>query len=260
MTRDRSGVSARPTSPISVLRVARTSTVDLIAAELRSAIFAGALPVGAAIGEVEIAAQLGVSRSPLREAAQRLVQEGLLTSVPGRGLRVTEIPLERLPDVYEARLAIESQAVRILCRIQSASLFDTIDLAFAELTKASEGDDAREIGDADLEFHQILVDSAGSARLSKFMSTLVVETRIASYSIPSGYTARRSISATYGVLLAALRAAEENTAIRALEQQFIDAVARLRGDDESVEIVEADTAEEPQAFTPLEVGSALDHN
>ena len=259
MTRDLPRLGARSTSAISVLRVARTSTVDLIAAELRSAIFAGALPVGAAIGEVEIAAQLGVSRSPLREAAQRLVQEGLLTSIPGRGLRVTEIPIEGLSDVYEARLAIESQAVRILCRVPSTSLLDTIDLAFAELATASKGDDARQIGDADLEFHQILVDSAGSARLSKFMSTLVVHTRIASYSIPSGYTARRDISATYATLLTALRAADAGTAIEALEQQFADAVARLRGDDDSVDTVEAETAEEPLAFTPLEVGSALDH-
>src|SRR5690606_23013631 len=94
----------------SVFRVERLSTVDHIAIELRKAIFSGGLPVGRSLGEVEMAAQLGVSRSPLREAAQRLVQEGLLVAIPGRGLSVPEITGAQVEDLYEARLAIESQA------------------------------------------------------------------------------------------------------------------------------------------------------
>lgn len=73
--------TSRPRSSATVLPLARTSTVDLVAEELRSAIYAGTLAVGAALREVEISAQLGVSRGPLREAAQRLVQEGLLLSL-----------------------------------------------------------------------------------------------------------------------------------------------------------------------------------
>ncbi len=89
----------------SVLRVPRLSTVDLIAIELRKAIFSGALAVGASLGEVEIASQLGVSRSPLREAAQRLVQEGILVAIPGRGMSVAVIEGDQIADVYEMRLA-----------------------------------------------------------------------------------------------------------------------------------------------------------
>src|SRR5690625_900470 len=101
-------------APQSITPVARTSTVDLIAISLRNAIFSGALDVGSPIREVEMAAQLGVSRSPLREAMQRLVQERLLTAVPGRGLRVSRISAEQVPDLYRARAAVEGEAIRLL--------------------------------------------------------------------------------------------------------------------------------------------------
>ena len=90
--------------------VTRPSTVDLIARELRDAIYSGALRVGSPIREVEIAGQLGVSRGPFREAAQRLVQEGLLTATPGRGLSVVTIGRDRIPALYAARTSVETAA------------------------------------------------------------------------------------------------------------------------------------------------------
>lgn len=235
----------------SVLRVPRLSTVDLIAIELRKAIFAGALSVGESLGEVEIASQLGVSRSPLREAAQRLVQEGILVAIPGRGMRVARIEGEQVADVYEMRLAIEAQAARRITRNPDATVLARISKAFDDLVVASEGDDARAIGDADLEFHQVLVDAAGSERLTRGMSSLVMQTRIASFSAPEGYSVRRSVSATYRVLLDALAAGDAEAAVAALEEQFSDAVARLRGDSE-VETVEVDVEDEGQIFQPID--------
>lgn len=240
-----------PRSAVSVFPVARMSTVDLIAIELRKAIFSGGLPVGRSLGEVEIASQLGVSRGPLREAAQRLVQEGLLVAVPGRGLSVPHIHGRQIDDIYEARLALEAQAVRRVIRRRDTASRDRIEAAFARLVTASSGDDARSIGDADLDFHQTLVDEAGSARLTQYMAALVVQTRIASFSASEGYTVRRSVSPTYRRLLDALAAEDERAAIAALEQQFADAIARLQGRDNEVDTVETSTGDEPQAFQPI---------
>lgn len=240
-------------SSASVFRVARTSTVDLIATELRKAIYSGALPVGAQIGEVEISAQLGVSRSPLREAAQRLVQEGVLTAVPGRGLRVSVISPQEVGDVYDARLAVEAQAVRRIVDEGRAAAIGAIERAYDDLVLASRGSDAREIGDADLEFHETLVEAAGSIRLNRYMATLALETRIASFSLPDGYSVRRTVSTSYRELIDALRSEDADRAIAALETQFRAAVARLRGEDDSVETVETDTGDEPQAFQPIAI-------
>ncbi|KDA05174.1 transcriptional regulator [Microbacterium sp. CH12i] len=242
----------RVVSPVSMVRVARPSTVDLIVTELRNAIFTGALPVGSPIGEVEMSSQLGVSRSPLRESTQRLVQEGLLTASPGRGMRVSVIGAEHVADVYDARLAIEGHAVRLIAAAGNASVINALEAAYAELVTVSEGTDARTIGDADLEFHRLLVDSAGSGRLSGYMTTLAIETRIASFSNPNGYTVRRSVSETYRQLLDALAAGDGAAAFGALERQFGEAVARLTGQDDEVETVETPPDEEPPALGPIE--------
>ena len=242
----------RVDSPVSMVRVARPSTVDLIVAELRKAIFTGALPVGSPIGEVEMSSQLGVSRSPLRESTQRLVQEGLLTASPGRGMRVSVIGADQVADVYDARLAIEGHAVRLISDHADASVISALESSFATLVAVSEGTDARTIGDADLEFHQLLVDSAGSVRLSRYMATLAIETRIASFSDEHGYTVRRSVSETYRQLLDALAVGDGDAAFKALQHQFEEAVARLTGKDQAVETVETPADEEPPPLVPIE--------
>lgn len=242
----------RSVTPISMVRVARPSTVDLITAELRKAIFTGALPVGSPIGEVEMSSQLGVSRSPLRESTQRLVQEGLLTASPGRGMRVSVIGPEHVADVYDARLAIEAQAARLIIKTGASAVIGSLERAYETLVEASKGEDAVAIGDADIEFHRLLVDSAGSRRLSHYMSTLVIETRIASFSDPNGYTVRRSVSETYRQLLDALAAGDTSAAFAALEQQFAEAVARLTGEDEDVDTVERPVTEAIPTMTPIE--------
>ena len=240
-----------PASPL--LRVARTSTVDLIVAELRKAIFTGALPVGSAIGEVEMSAQLGVSRSPLRESTQRLVQEGLLTASPGRGMRVNVIDKGQVADLYVARLAIEGQAARVIAAGAAAPVLTALEQSYDALVTASEAADARTIGDADIEFHRLLVDSAGSPRLSHYMSTLLIETRMASFSSPDGYSVRRSVSPTYRQLLDALARSDAAAAFAALERQFAEAVARLTGEDESIETVETAPDDAPPALGPIEL-------
>ncbi|WP_308796674.1 GntR family transcriptional regulator [Agromyces silvae] len=233
--------------------MARPSTVDLIAAELRTAIFTGALPVGSPIGEVEMSSQLGVSRGPLREAAQRLVEEGLLTASPGRGLRVTTIGPDQIADVYDARMAIESQAARMIAAAPAAFDLEALDRALAALETVSEGDDARAIGDADLAFHRLLVDTVGSPRLSKAMATLAIETRIASLSEKNGYSVRRTVSPTYRELMTALRDGDAAMAEDALRRQFAAAVDRLTGRDDDVETIETPVEGEPQAFSPIAV-------
>jgi len=237
-----------------MVRVPRPSTVDLITAELRSAIRSGALPVGSPIGEVEMASQLGVSRSPLRESMQRLVQEGLLTASPGRGMRVSVIGPEHVADVYDTRLAVEAQAARLIIRRGAEAALPALEDAYAMLVEVSRGTDALAISDADIDFHRLLVEAAGSARLVRYMSTLAIETRIAGLSGEGdGYTARRSVSETYRQLLDALAAGDTFAAFTALERQFAEAVARHTGQAEDIDTVETPVTEAIAVITPIEL-------
>ena len=87
--------------------VVQESTPALIARSLRRAISSGEFPPGTQLGEAALARQLGVSRGPLREAMQRLTQEGLLVSHRNRGLFVPDLTPEAVSDMYLLRRAIE---------------------------------------------------------------------------------------------------------------------------------------------------------
>lgn len=237
-------------APQSVFPVARTSTVDLIAIALRNAIYSGALEVGSPIREVEMAAQLGVSRGPLREAMQRLVQERLLTAVPGRGLRVSIISAEHVPDLYRARSAVEGEAVRQLVRSGRDGALEELEVAYVELLEATESQDARAISDADINFHQLLVNLAGSRRLSDYMSSLAIETRIAVFSLPEGFAVPAEVSLTYRELLDALARGDGDAATCALRRQFDEAVARFTG-AQDVDTVETPADEQPPEVEPI---------
>lgn len=239
-------------APRSILPLARTSTVDLIAISLRNAIFSGALEVGTPIREVEMAAQLGVSRSPLREAMQRLVQERLLTAVPGRGLRVSRITAGEVPDLYRARAAVEGEAIRLLVEAMDDAALAALREAHEGLLAATASQDARAISDADITFHQLLVNLAQSPRLSDYMSSLALETRIAVASLPEGFAVPAEVSPTYDHLLAALARGDSDGAIDALRTQFREAVARITG-EESVETVETPVDEEPPEVEPIRI-------
>src|ERR1700722_7725919 len=88
----------------------RDSMAEGLAEQLRSGIFPGRLAPGQALREVEIARQLGVSRGPVREAFQRLIQEGLLDAHPARGVFVAQLAAGDIADLYPARGAGETAA------------------------------------------------------------------------------------------------------------------------------------------------------
>src|SRR6266511_439042 len=103
-----------PTTPT----IRRATLTTQVAEQLRAWIRDGTLPAGTQLNEMDLAERLGVSRGPLREGLQRLIQEGLLNSQPHRGVFVPVINDEDLLDIYFAREVIETAAVR---RIMAAA-------------------------------------------------------------------------------------------------------------------------------------------
>jgi len=231
-------------------RVTRPSTVDLIQTELRNAVYAGVLAVGSPIREVEVANQLGVSRGPLREAAQRLVQEGLLVATPGRGMRVATIGPDRLPALYEARKSVETTAARLLVRSGDDSAVVDVRRAHEELVAATATGDARQIGGADLNLHWTLVAAAGNPWLTRWMTTLIVEVRIATFTVSDEYVVRADSAESHAVIVERLAARDETGLVRALAEMLDGTVARLLGrEDDDVE-----TLEEPADAPEITLG------
>ncbi len=92
--------------------IPRETFASMVGERIRSNIIEGVLPPGSQLHEVELAASFGVSRGPVREALQRLIQEGLLRSEPHRGVFVPVMSDDDIVDIYVAREALETAAVR----------------------------------------------------------------------------------------------------------------------------------------------------
>jgi DNA-binding GntR family transcriptional regulator len=144
---------------------------DQVYEELRVRLLRRQHPPGAKLSLHELAAELGVSRSPVHHALTRLVSEGLLTVRPRRGYYVTPVTAEALAEGYEVRLALELHAAELTVgRLEEPEL-----QAFRSLLEATAATISHEQWDsANAAFHEYQIDLAGNALLSRFYRELSV--------------------------------------------------------------------------------------
>ncbi len=91
----------------------RVRLVDEVADELRERIYSGSYALGSKLRQEELAEELQVSRTPLREALRVLESEGLLHSEPGRGVRVVPADVKKFLAAYQLREVIDGLAARL---------------------------------------------------------------------------------------------------------------------------------------------------
>ncbi len=207
--------------------VHRESTAALIARQLRDAIMHGRLEPGAQLSEADLSAQFGVSRGPLREAMQRLVQEGLLRSERNRGLFVMVLAEDDVRDVYAARSAIERAAATMVLRAGDPEALAELRSACAAMTKAAKKKDMVGLSDADLRFHEVLVTQSGSPRLIRMHETLIVETRMCMTALQDKYVMPADVVVEHTEIVDAIEAKDEALALRKIDEHMQDALTRL---------------------------------
>ena len=135
---------------------------EVAVAELQEAILTGELAPGAPLRLEDLARTLGMSISPVREAVRRLETLGLAIHVPHRGARVTELAIEDLHDTYEARLALETLAVRRAAARFTAEDEQRASAFLADYAGANRRGDARAARRAHADFHFALYSASGS--------------------------------------------------------------------------------------------------
>jgi DNA-binding GntR family transcriptional regulator len=207
--------------------VDRESTPSIIARKLREAIAHGELAPGAQLGEADLARELGVSRGPLREAMQRLTQEGLLISIRNRGLFVIELTDDDVHDIYLARTAVERAAAAEIFRRDPVAAGARLSLVIKKMARASDRRDSAKIGAADLEFHETLVQMAESPRLSRMHHTLLTETRMCVTALQETYPAPDDRVPEHDEMADAFTAGDPELVDRLLIAHMHDAVVRL---------------------------------
>ncbi|MBT0566221.1 GntR family transcriptional regulator [Williamsia sp. CHRR-6] len=204
------------------------STPSIIARKLRTAIADGDLAPGAQLTETGLAADLGVSRGPLREAMQRLTQEGLLVSYRNRGIFVTAMDDADIDDMYVARTAVERAALAAVVRRADPADVAALRDAVAQMAVFVDEPDGTAIGNADMGFHERLVECAGSPRLSRFHETIIVETRMCLRAMGSSYTSAAERVDEHAAIVDAVAAGDLARADALLLAHMHDGRARLR--------------------------------
>ena len=204
--------------------LAQESTPSIIADKLRQAIAHGELEPGAQLGEAELARKLGVSRGPLREGMQRLTQEGLLTSIPYRGLFVIDLTPDEIRDMYLAREAIERAAARRILQGDYAAAGDELLAVVVEM--AATGDPS-EVSWVDIRFHELLVELADSTRLSRIHQTYLVETQMCVHALADSYAVHGDRVVEHHALASAIRSGDVELTDKMVIAHMEDAVDRL---------------------------------
>ena len=163
------GLSSHP-SQSGRLRI--LSVVDHVYEALRDRILAGSIPPGARLRQAALAEELGVSRTPLREALRRLSAEGFVELAPNQGATVTQLDLGDMRHAWTARIALEPGAARVAAQDHGPEGIARMRLAVEQQRTA--GADRTAGFAANREFHIALVAASGNPHLTRFIETLWV--------------------------------------------------------------------------------------
>jgi len=152
--------------------VPRRTLTDATTDALRDRILRGELSAGEPLRQVALAAELGVSRIPLREAFQRLEAEGLVSLLPHRGAVVAALPADDMPELFSLRALIECDTfARAIARATPADVASTRRARLAFEATVARGDTAY-LGDANLQYHLALYAPAARPRTIEVITRL----------------------------------------------------------------------------------------
>jgi len=144
---------------------------------IREAILDGVLAPDVWLREVAVSEALGVSRTPVREAFNRLEEEGLVVRTPGVGAQVTRLSFEDMSAVYQVRGSLESLAADYATRQARPEHLAQFGKLHERMTAAAAAFDLPEFSRANVEFHHLLSVAADNAYLARLLSTVEVAIR-----------------------------------------------------------------------------------
>ncbi len=145
---------------------------DVVFNTLRQAILLGELKPGERLMEIHLADKLGVSRTPIREAIRKLELEGLVTMVPRKGAEVAQITEKSMYDVLEVRRALDALCVELACDRITEEELEALGHACEDFGAAVRTKDLKQIAQADVALHDIIVKATGNQRLIQLVNNL----------------------------------------------------------------------------------------
>jgi len=138
---------------------------DVIFETLRKAIVSGDIKPGERLMEVSLANQMGVSRTPVREAIRRLEAEGLVTMTPRKGTHVAELSVKDIMDVLEVRTVLDKLATNLAAKRMQPSQLKALENVHKQYIACVEKNNIEGAIKKDVEFHDLIYAASGNPRL-----------------------------------------------------------------------------------------------
>jgi DNA-binding GntR family transcriptional regulator len=145
---------------------------DVVFETLKDAILKGKLEPNERLMEIQLAEQLGVSRTPVREAIRKLELEGLVIMEARKGAYVSDISYEDIIDTLEVREALETYAVKLAIEKKTTKKINSLEKLNDEFQKAFEENDIQKMVYLDTTIHNDLLALSGNKKLISFMDAL----------------------------------------------------------------------------------------
>jgi DNA-binding GntR family transcriptional regulator len=155
-----------------VIKDSGMTLADRAYEHVRSEILDGRLPVGSVVAEGAVAEELGISKTPVRQALQTLRREGLLELGPRRQVIVRGFSGEHRREILDIRIALESLSVRRACETMTIEQIDHLRLLLIRQKRAVDARDEDGFIELDEEFHLHIAAAAGLPIVERFLSQL----------------------------------------------------------------------------------------
>lgn len=198
---------------------------------LRAGIIDGRYPAGSPLREIMLAAEIGVSRTPIREALRRLDVEGLVELVPNYGAKVSAWTPQDYDEIFELRALLESHAAQLAATRIAPREIDALDALCDAMDAAALGgqpDRFDRIADLNDQFHKGLLSAAKSRRLCDLLGMLVeMPLVLRTYHRYGEDELRRSLG-HHREIVAAMRARDGVWAASVMRAHVLAALAALR--------------------------------
>lgn len=160
---------------------------EIVFETLREAIISAVLRPGERLMEIQLAEEMGVSRTPVREAIRKLELEGFVVMVPRKGAYVAGISIKDIADVFEIRAAMEGLAAGLAAERITEEELEQLERILVKIGECVQNKDLEKLIEVDTEFHDTLYKACRNERLVQIVSNLreqIQRARTASLSTP----------------------------------------------------------------------------
>ncbi|MFI7132358.1 GntR family transcriptional regulator [Nonomuraea sp. NPDC050153] len=229
------------------------SLAEQVISEVRRAVHTGAMVPGRLYSVYQVAEQLNVSRSPVREAMLRLAEAGLVQVERNRGFRVVLPHPREIVEIFGVRLALELPAVRRAARGGAAGLGEELRATMEEMAAAVEAADDALFFQLDQALHDRVLAAAGNGRARAIVGGLRDTMRILGTSTDDRSRTLRQVHEEHEPIVAALAAADAEGAVLAMRAHLTNTglilarqAARAQGEPADVDALWASIVDEPQ--------------